>query len=159
MDVSHINTNVLRKLLSLTEQKEALQGKLASIDAEIAALTTGKAVAKRAAGSPAAAPKSPGRGKRGRRGALKEQILSILAAAGDSGARVRDIADQLGINPQNIHVWFSSTGKKLAEIARVDAGHYRLQGVAAPAEAPAKSAKSPAKSARGRKAKRSRKTK
>ncbi len=174
MDVSLINSNVLRKLLSLSEKKEVLLKQVAEIEKEIAGFTFG--------GSSAPAPKAkPGRkpsavkvagvkapkarkargGKRGKRGALKEQILAVLGAAGDAGARVKDIADKLRINPQNIHVWFSSTGKKIATIKRVDAGHYKLASAkpaveakpaAAPQPAPAKpvapAAKSAAKSAK-----------
>lgn len=144
MDVTQINTKVLRKLLELTEKKENLLSQIASIEADLLALSRGKIAASATATLkvPAAKGSKAGRKgsrKRGRRGALKEQILAILDAAGETGARVKDIATQLGVNPQNIHVWFSSTGKKLAEITRVDAGHYKI--------APAKTAEKPEKQA------------
>lgn len=136
MDVTQINTKVLRKLLELTERKEQLLEQVARIESDLLSLSSGKAtisiaavkapVAKAVKPAKAAKAGRKSGGKRGRRGALKEQILSILNAAGEAGARVKDIASQLGANPQNIHVWFSSTGKKLGEITRVDAGHYKI---------------------------------
>ncbi len=139
MEVSHITVPVLRRLLTLSEKKESLLNEIGSIDKEIVSLTSGKpaAAAPKAAAPQAAAPQvaapkgKPGRppgktGKRGKRGALKEKILALLADAGEAGARVKDIAIKLGAKPQNIHVWFSSTGKKLANVKRVDAGHYKI---------------------------------
>lgn len=150
MEVSHITVPVLRRLLTLSEKKESLLNEIGSIDKEIVSLTSGKpaAAAPKAAAPQAAAPQvaapkgKPGRkpgktGKRGKRGALKEKILALLADAGEAGARVKDIAIKLGAKPQNIHVWFSSTGKKLANVKRVDAGHYKIVGAAKAASAPA----------------------
>lgn len=123
MDVTHINSAVLRKLLVLSEKKEDLLNRIKEIDREIAAATQGRL--------PVAAPKlgttaKAYRGARGRRGALKERIIAILTAAGESGARVKDIASELKIAPQNIHVWFSSTGKKLGIFKKISAGHYKI---------------------------------
>ncbi len=150
MEVSHITVPVLRRLLTLSEKKESLLNEIGSIDKEIVSLTSGKpaAAAPKAAAPQAAAPQvaapkgKPGRppgktGKRGKRGALKEKILALLADAGEAGARVKDIAIKLGAKPQNIHVWFSSTGKKLANVKRVDAGHYKIVSSAKAASAPA----------------------
>lgn len=160
MEVSHITVPVLRRLLTLSEKKESLLIEIGSIDKEIVSITSGKpaaaapkAAAPKAAAPQTAAPKAaapqaaapkgkPGRkpgktGKRGKRGALKEKILALLADAGEAGARVKDIAIKLGAKPQNIHVWFSSTGKKLANVKRVDAGHYKVVGAAKAGSAPA----------------------
>ena len=161
MEVSHITVPVLRRLLTLSEKKESLLNEIGSIDKEIVSITSGKpaaAAAPKAAATKAAAPQTaapkaaapqaaapkgkPGRkpgktGKRGKRGALKEKILALLADAGEAGARVKDIAIKLGAKPQNIHVWFSSTGKKLANVKRVDSGHYKVVGAAKAGSAPA----------------------
>ncbi len=139
MDVSHINTSVLKKLLSLSEKKEALLEQIALIDSELARVSIGapavakgrpgrkpKAAAAKAAPSAPKAVKPARKAKSGKRGKLKGKILSLLEAAGESGARVKDIATKLGVDPQNIHVWFSTTGKKLAGITRVESGHYKL---------------------------------
>jgi hypothetical protein len=61
---------------------------------------------------------------KGRRGALKSQILKLLANAGAEGASVKDISAQLGVKNQNVHVWFSTTGKKLPEVTKVGEARY-----------------------------------
>jgi septal ring factor EnvC (AmiA/AmiB activator) len=75
----------------------------------------------------APAPK-PAKGKVvGRRGKLKASILGILETAGPEGIAVKDIAAKLKAKPQNIHVWFSSTGKNVPGLIRVSEGRYRLK--------------------------------
>lgn len=64
--------------------------------------------------------------KSGRRGALKSKILAELNAAGSAGVAVRDLAAKLKIKPQNVHVWFSSTGKNVPGLIRLGEGRYRL---------------------------------
>lgn len=64
----------------------------------------------------------------GRRGKLKSSILAILKAAGPEGIAVKDVAAKLKAKPQNIHVWFSSTGKKVPGLVRVSEGRYSLKG-------------------------------
>ncbi len=65
--------------------------------------------------------------RRGKRGALKEKILTALKAAGDKGVAVKELSAKLGVKNQNVHVWFSSTGKKLGTIQRIGEGRYRLK--------------------------------
>lgn len=129
MDISHINSAVLRKLLSLSEKKEVLLAKVKEIEQELVAATLGHGSASAPKNKVEAkvgkAPRKTRRKRGGRRGVLKDRILGILAAAGESGARVRDIAAQLKVAPQNIHVWFSSTGKKLGIVEKVEAGRYK----------------------------------
>jgi predicted transcriptional regulator of viral defense system len=40
---------------------------------------------------------------------------------------VKELSSKLGVKNQNVHVWFSSTGKKLGTIQRIGAGRYRLK--------------------------------
>ncbi|MGH8047306.1 MAG: hypothetical protein ACREKL_08665 [Chthoniobacterales bacterium] len=68
------------------------------------------------------APKAPK--TTGRRGALKSQILKLLADAGAEGASVKDISAKLGVKNQNVHVWFSTTGKKLPEVTKIGEARY-----------------------------------
>lgn len=63
----------------------------------------------------------------GKRGALKSRILSALSEAGAKGITVKDLSKDLGVKSQNIHVWFSSTGKKMKEIHKIGPGVYRLK--------------------------------
>lgn len=58
------------------------------------------------------------------RGMLKQEILANLIQAGDEGMSVRELAIKLGIRSQNIHVWFSSTGKKVPDLFKIGEGRY-----------------------------------
>lgn len=134
MDITHLNSNVLRRLLSLSEKKEALLQQIAQIEKELVSITG------RSGGSqsPSTAQHSTTRvkGVRGKRGALKSKILALLSAAGETGVRIQDIATHLDIPVQNVYVWFSSTGKNLKDIKKVSPGRYRLKNgtSAAPAD-------------------------
>lgn len=88
--------------------------------------------------SPApAAPKRKGKGKTkaraasgksgGKRGALKDKIITTLREAGAKGVSVKELSKSLGVKNQNLHVWFSSTGKSLGTIQKVGTGRYRLK--------------------------------
>lgn len=125
MDVSKLNSTVLRSLIKLTDKRDALLAELKKIEASIASVTGGKAPA---AGKPAkAAVVKAGRKKRGKRGALKEKILAALREGGAKGVAVKDLSKKLGVKNQNVHVWFSSTGRKLGGIQKIGAGRYRLK--------------------------------
>lgn len=84
---------------------------------------------------PAAAPAAPTPAKAApkalksvgsKRGELSAGIQDALKAAGKDGARVGDLAKQFGMNPRNLFVWFSTTGKNFKDIKKVGPGHYRL---------------------------------
>ena len=137
MDFTKLNPETLRELIKLTEQKATLQKQIEAIDARLSAIGSGKSVAPKAApkgakrGRPAKAPKAPKAAKEpkapktgGKRGALKNDILKLLSTAGPEGASVKDISSQLGVKNQNVHVWFSTTGKKLAGISKVGEARY-----------------------------------
>lgn len=66
--------------------------------------------------------KAPRAGKKGK---VKEQILEVLGK-NPQGMSPKEIAEEIGSKPQNIHVWFSTTGKKLDEIVKNDQGKYTL---------------------------------
>jgi len=137
MNLTNINTVALRNLIKLTERKESLLAEIEKIEGQLAALLTGKTVrtagtrlgrpAKK--GKPAKAAKTAKAGryaKRAPRGTLKKKIFSALKAAGEAGMKVTDLSKKIGVKNANVHVWFSSTGKKLPEIKRVGKGHFKL---------------------------------
>ncbi len=62
------------------------------------------------------------------RGELRNRIVDILRRAGSKGARVRDIADALGMKPVNIHSWFHTATQRIPELKRFGPGRYRLEG-------------------------------
>lgn len=144
MNLLTLSTPTIRRILALQEAKEALSKKLAAIDAEIARLAGGSNRGPRKSGRPAkittrlrgkttiaVSPKAakPVRAsaKRGRRGEIGVKIVAALKAAGPKGARVADLAKQLGMKPQNLHVWFSTTGKRSGQTERAAKGVYRLK--------------------------------
>lgn len=72
--------------------------------------------------------KAPKAERKGRTGGLRDAVLSALRTAGAAGIGVQDIAKKIGAKPQNLHVWFSTTGRRSPEIVRVGPGRYALQG-------------------------------
>lgn len=139
MKLTNINTGALRNLIKLTERKESLLAEIEKIESQLASLITGKPLRKagKRRGRPAkkgkgrvakAAKATKGRsgGKRAPRGTLKKKIFAALKAAGEAGMKVTDMSKKIGVKNANIHVWFSSTGKKLPEIKRVGKGHFKL---------------------------------
>jgi DNA replication initiation complex subunit (GINS family) len=145
MKLTNINTSALRNLIKLTERKESLLNEIEKIESQLSSLLTGKAVrstgkrrgrpakgkkagrpAKKKAGRPAKAKKAGRSGKRAPRGLLKKKIFAALKAAGDAGMKVTELSKKIGVKNANVHVWFSSTGKKIPEIKRVGKGHFKL---------------------------------
>lgn len=138
MNLSNISSIALRNLIKLTERKETLVSEIQKIEAQLASLLTGKPVrptgkrrgrpAKNATKATKASKKTGVRtAKRAPRGAVKKKILAALKAAGDAGMKVTDLSKKIGVKNANVHVWFSSTGSKMAEIKKVGKGHYKLQ--------------------------------
>lgn len=140
MNITNISSNALKNLIKLTQRKEGLLKEIEKIEAQLGSLITGKparttgkrrgrpAKAKKAGRPAKAAKATKGRSssKRAPRGQIKKKILSALKAAGDAGMKVTDLSKKIGVKNANVHVWFSSTGKKLPEIKRVGKGHFKL---------------------------------
>lgn len=133
-----MNTATLRQLIKKLEQRDALAARIQKIEAEIASVFGGTRSAaptekvrrpgtrkgrKRSVKTTVAV--GPKKAVKGRRGTLKGKIIAALRKAGPEGVRVRDLAKQIKVSPQNVHVWFSSTGKSLDGIERVSKGLYR----------------------------------
>lgn len=123
----------LRSLIPLAEKREALRAEIAKIETEISRIAAGGDVeGKMARGrrkTPATAtPKSDKTGKPRKRGAVKELILAGLKSAGEAGIAVKDLAEKLGLKPQNVHVWFHTTGKKNPNVEKAGKGTYRFKG-------------------------------
>ena len=134
MELSKINIRVLENLIKLSKKRDALLAELKTVEAGLKAAFAGGKPAARAVARPgvktaAVAPKPVAKaaGKTGRRGALKTKILAALRAAGGEGIAVKDLSKKLGVKNQNVHVWFSSTGKKISAIQKLGAGAYRLK--------------------------------
>jgi hypothetical protein len=129
MDIKHITSDSLRRLLSLTDKKEQLIKAVSEVEDQIVrtlkgAATTTVEVAE--AVTPFKKAKKARKAKGSKPGGLKERILALLEEAGDEGIRVKDLAAKLASKPGNIAVWFSTTGKKL--VTKVEPGRYAVKG-------------------------------
>lgn len=169
----------LREMIALEEKRAVLQGQIAELDSKLAqlqgeygggaeaAVAAVPVAVKRGRGRPAgkAAPvAAPAPSGRKGRGALREQILQALSAAGPEGITVQELATLLSTKTTNIHSWFSTNAKKISGLKKVGEAKYALNGggAAAPAkrgpkpkaEAPVKEkaapAAKPAKAAKGK---------
>lgn len=131
MQLSNFNVASLKSLMNLAQRKDQITKELSKIEAEIVAFLTGKPAPKagRKPGKKAAkkaTPKSPAKkARRGKRGSVGKKVLAALEAAGAKGVKVADLAKELGFKNANLHVWFSTTGKKHAK--KVGRGHYQIK--------------------------------
>lgn len=143
MDLSHITSQSLRRVLNLTERKDQLIALIAEIETEISKALSGavapvaKAPVKKAA--PAKKARKRTSSPKAKSGGLKEKILAVLDGAGSGGLKVKDIAAKVGSPAANVSVWFSTTGKKLTQ--KLEPGRYAIKGAKqTPAAAPAPAA-------------------
>jgi hypothetical protein len=140
MSITNITSSQLRQLIPIVEKKELLQKELAEIEAKLSAHVSSKP-ATRSNGAPRAARQLKlARASRvvpvksskpllaPRRGALRDAILAELKKAGAAGVAAKDLSDKLGVKNQNLHVWFSSTGRKIKGITKIGAGRWQYNG-------------------------------
>ena len=134
MNLTTLTAADFKKIMGLLERKEALQARVAKIDAELATYetaqpvraTTGKPGRKAKAGL-RAQPKAP-RAKGVKRGAVTEKIIEMIKGAGKAGITVKELAAKLGVNYNRVFTWFYSTGKKIKGIKKVGPGKYQWVG-------------------------------
>ena len=124
----------LKQIIALEEKRADLQSKIDALEARIAALQSalygGKKAKSRA-----------GKTQRKGRGALREEILEVLVAAGSKGISVQEIASHLGTKPANIHSWFSINAKKIKGLKKIAEARYALLSTATVAKTQTKSTK------------------
>jgi len=138
MDIKHITSDSLRRLLSLTTKKEQLIKAVSDVENEIAHALKGAATTAVEVAEAVTPFKAKKKSKGSNPGSLKDRILALLEAAGDEGVRVKDIAEKLAAKPGNIAVWFSTTGKAITK--KVSPGRFAKKG-ASKSSAAAKPAK------------------
>jgi len=145
MDLSKLNLSNLSKAFPLLEKRESLIQQLEALEKQVVSILGGTAVSASASKSSRPAKSSGKRGKKagrsktsakktsrkgaslGRRGAVKEGIMEILTKAGSAGASAKEISAKLNLPPQNVHVWFSTTGRKIKSIVKKGPGHWVLK--------------------------------
>jgi len=133
----------LRAMLALHEERANVQRQLDAIDEKLAALQsrifaggparragrpTGARVASMAESKVARASVNltkevPAKAPRNQ---FKGRIAEALAAAGEHGASLKELAEKLSTNYRNVAVWFATTGKKNPRIQKIGPARYRL---------------------------------
>ncbi len=137
--------------MRLEEKRAGLQNDIDSLVQRLSELRDQLFEANAGTSASAAGPKTSGRGKaaksssgpRRERGALKEQIIAALDAAGSNGVQVQDLSAAIGTKAVNIHAWFHAAKKRFPQIVKIGAGLYRLEGKIEPDVRPANSGKAP----------------
>ena len=121
-----ISSATLRKMVKLSERKEALLSQIQELDRQMIALQEpGSAETK-----PSVHFQRAGRIKTGKprtqRGALKAKILAALRAAGARGMTIRELSAKLKVKPANLYVWFNGTGRKTRSVRKVGPAKYKV---------------------------------
>ena len=120
MSILSLSSDILRKIILLSEKREKLLAEVGQVESQIRALEASGSGQGAKAVQKAVPPVS-----RGRHGAIKDRVLAELQTVGAEGVKVTELAVKLGVKPQNLHVWFSSTGRKLG-IRKVGPARYAL---------------------------------
>ncbi len=134
MNIETFTSASMEELVALAKRREDLLEKVKAVEIDITRLFGGGAPRRtgRKGRPPKAAYTPQKRGRKGNRGqkpgALKERILDVLEHAGENGITVADIASKLGVPKANVHVWFSTTGKRLGEVRKIEPGRFRFHG-------------------------------
>ncbi len=125
-----IPSSALKRMVKLSERKEALMAQIQEIDREMLRVQGKFGVPTRREEQPARVTVSgtPRRLRSGRtqRGALKEKIVRALRSAGRKGATIRELSNNLKVPSANLYVWFNGTGRNVRGIKKIGVAKYRL---------------------------------
>lgn len=117
--LTHLTSADLKSVSRLLAKKESLLRKLQTIDVALAKFDDAPAIQKTTT-------KSRPSPKHTQRGKLKEHILEALKAAGDKGHTVGELAEKLKVKPNNLYMWFYTTGKKVVGLKKSKDRRYSL---------------------------------
>jgi len=128
MSLANLTSADLRPISILIKKKESLSAQIAEIDKDLNSFSAGSTFkGKKRAGRPEGKTKAPKKRAKGKRGALKEQILAELKTAGKIGVSVKDLAAKMDAKYANIYAWFMATGSKVKGIKKVGPAKYALK--------------------------------
>ena len=144
MAIEHERAALQSKIDRLQMRLENINASLFSTSGTTSAPTSMKVRTSGAVSRPASSGKKP----RAARGELKQRIFEALAAAGEAGIRVRDLAKSIGATPSALHSWFQFARKSIKAIRKAGTGRYRLVGSVPPQAPKANASAKPAKGAR-----------
>jgi len=146
MSLKNITSAELRQLISIVERKERVQEELREIESKLSThlspepatptvqIRRGKSRSVRVGKRPLEVKASKSKvqqaeAKSGQRhGALRDSILAALQKADGAGIPIKELSRTLGVKAQNLHVWFSSTGRKVKGVTKVSAGRWAYAG-------------------------------
>ncbi len=128
----NIPSAILRKLVALSERKEALMTRVQDIEREMLQIQREVEAASSGEDKPAQltvtqpVAKETRRQRTGR-GELKNKVLAELRGAGKCGTTIGDLSKKLGVKRANLYVWFNGTGRSIRGIKKIGPARYRLQ--------------------------------
>jgi hypothetical protein len=126
----NIPSAVLKELVKLSERKETHLAQMQSIDRQISRIEQRFGIPLREDGSAIVTTSRPqlrgSSGRRAKRGALKEKIVSALQRAGKNGVTVGELSAKLRVPSANLYVWFNGTGKNVTGLRKIGVAKYRL---------------------------------
>ncbi len=126
MNLISLTSRDFKRISSLLERREKLQGQLEALDQALAAYEGGSTAA---SAPPAVVARPPTKARsRRRRLKLKEKIVGLLEAAGRGGLTVSQLAEEIGVKPDRIYSWFHATGPKVRKIKKLGKAHYAWVG-------------------------------
>jgi hypothetical protein len=127
---TNIPSATLKQLVRLSERKEALMAQIQDVDREMVRLQSkfGAPTLSPGRRAPVTVSRAPqlSRGRRAKRGALKEKILRALRVAGKKGASISQLSNKLGVRSANLYVWFNGTGRNVRGLKKIGTAKYRL---------------------------------
>jgi len=128
MNLTSLSAVEFKNIVKLLEEKEALNAKIAKVDAALAAYQGAPVVAApapaRTAVAKASAKAPVKRARRARRGSTKIAIIDLVKSAGKGGITVKEVAAKLGVPANRVYTWFYATGKSVKEIKKVGEAKY-----------------------------------
>jgi hypothetical protein len=122
-----ISSATLRKMVKLSERKEALMSQIQELDRQLAALQQPSGERPEAKSRIRSFRPSSGTKRnqtRTPRGELKAKIVGALRAAGRPGATIRELSEKLKVKPANLYVWFNGTGRKTRGVKKLGPARY-----------------------------------
>jgi hypothetical protein len=127
----NIPSAILRKLVVLSERKDALMSRIQDIEQDMLRLQRRVESAEgRDDKSTQLTITRPGvrkvRRQQTGRGELKQKIVSALRSAGKQGITIANLSKKLRVKRANLYVWFNGTGRKIPAIKKVGPAKYRL---------------------------------
>ncbi|MEN3370951.1 MAG: hypothetical protein V7609_3094 [Verrucomicrobiota bacterium] len=125
-----ISSATLRKMVKLSERKEALMSQIQELDRQMAALQQPPGERSEAKSRIRSFRRSSGMKRnetRTPRGELKAKIIGALRAAGGPGATIQELSEKLKVKPANLYVWFNGTGRKTRGVKKLGPARYRFR--------------------------------